>query len=392
MLRFDVMPVRLSALIAACTLLATVTAQAQIPDPPQGAPRSTVGTVRNARTVTGGRVTVLQPGRIASNQIQSSWSRSAKTVRLAQEGERGPATVPPIRPGQGQVRKSAVTQSPSRLRNLPQVPGLSDPQPNPDIDREYARFIQRTVDPQKNLDLIVDRPRILVFSETPTRLYIAQDSIASYEVISDTEIAIVGVSEGRTVLTIWVPDADAASGERVLSYLVRVAEDPEYKQKLETVYAALEDEINRNFPDSMVQLALIGDQLIVRGQAKDVIEASQIIRICEEHAPPSRAERDEKRVSSISQTILSPFGTATRTNDFGEAGLSIDSLSDAGLQGESNVINMLKIPGEQQVMLRIIVAEVRCARLVRISTSVVIQLSSCRISRLQVRLLESRAC
>lgn len=353
---------RLSLAAGLGVLLATGAAYAQVPLPasPDSPAPSDGRTARDSRTSTGGRLTVLRPERIAHNTNDFGQFRADQPVRLAQQPLRRPATVPSIGSGPGQVLPSspAVTREPSRLRNLPGVPGLSDPEPNPEIDREFSQFIQRTVDPQKTLDLIVDRPRILVFKETPTRLYIAQDSIASYEVISDTEIAIVGVGEGRTVLTIWVPDDKATNGERVLSYLVRVAEDPEYKQKLESVYAALEEEINRNFPDSMVKLALIGDQLIVRGQAKDVIEASQIIRICEEHAPPSRDEQDDNRVSSISQTVFSPFGTSTRTDDFGEAGLSIDNLAESGLQGDSNVINMLKIPGEQQVMLRIIVAEV----------------------------------
>ena len=369
---------RLTPVVVLCALLATRTTQAQVPLPPssENIPPSNSRATGDFRTATGGRMTVLQPHRIAQRTDEFGQFRSEMAVRLAQQSPRGPATVPSIRSGQGSPASPPTTREPSRLRNLPGVPGLSDPEPNSEIDREYSQFINRTVDPQKTLDMIVDRPRILVFKETPTRLYIAQDSIASYEVISDTEIAIVGVSEGRTVLTIWVADDKALNGERVLSYLVRVAEDPEYKQKLESVYAALEEEINKNFPDSMVKLALIGDQLIVRGQAKDVVEASQIIRICEEHAPPSRDDQDENRVSSISRSVFSPFGTTTRTDDFGETGISIDNLAEAGIEGDSNVINMLKIPGEQQVMLRIIVAEVNRSAIRQIGTNLAINSGS----------------
>lgn len=369
---------RLTPVVVLCALLATRTTQAQVPLPPssESITQASSGATGDFRTATGGRMTVLQPQRVAQRADEFGQFRSDQAVRFAQQSPSRPATVPSIRSGQGLPALQATTREPSRLRSLPGVPGLSDPEPNPEIDREYSQFIQRTVDPQKTLDMIVDRPRILVFKETPTRLYIAQDSIASYEVISDTEIAIVGVSEGRTVLTIWVADDKAPNGERVLSYLVRVAEDPEYKQKLESVYAALEEEINKNFPDSMVKLALIGDQLIVRGQAKDVVEASQIIRICEEHAPPSRDDQNDDRVSSITQTVFSPFGSSTRSNDFGEAGLSIDNLAETGVQGDSNVINMLKIPGEQQVMLRIIVAEVNRSAIRQIGTNLAINSGS----------------
>ena len=236
------------------------------------------------RTASGGRMTDLS--RRASlpdhgSRLADSWS-TAGPPRLAQVPPVRPDTVPSIRNSVAPEPIGTVppARQPSRLRSLPGVPGLSDPEPNPDVDRHFAQFIERTIDPEKTLDLIVDRPRILVFKEMPSRIYIAQDSIASYEIISDTEIAIVGVGEGRTVLSLWVPDPTAPNGERVLSYLVRVAEDLEYKDRLEAVYVALEKEINRNFPDSFVKLALIGDQLIVRGEAKDVVEAAQIIRIC----------------------------------------------------------------------------------------------------------------
>ena len=139
------------------------------------------------------------------------------------------------------------------------------------MEREYSRFVQRTIDPELTLDLIVGRPRILEFKEAPARIYLAQDSIATYDIISDTEIAVVGVSPGRTVLTIWVPDPDKPAEQRVLSYLLRVSQDAGYKVRLETIYKELEKEINRDFPDSLVKLSLIGDQVVVRGQAKDCL-------------------------------------------------------------------------------------------------------------------------
>ena len=48
-----------------------------------------------------------------------------------------------------------------------------------------------------------------------------------------------------------------------------------YQQALK----ALEREIKEAFPDSAVQLSLVGDQVVVRGESKDVIEAAQILRI-----------------------------------------------------------------------------------------------------------------
>ena len=169
-----------------------------------------------------------------------------------------------------------------------------DPPLRAEVQKEYSRFVQRTIDPELSLELLVGRPRILEFKEIPTRIYLAQDSIASYDIISDKTIAVVGVAPGRTVLTIWVNDPDNPGKQQVLSYLLRVTQDVGYKVRLESVYQALEKEINSNFPDSLVKLSLIGDQLVVRGQAKDVLEATQIIRIASEHAPPSRDKKQSQ--------------------------------------------------------------------------------------------------
>jgi pilus assembly protein CpaC len=374
---------RIRWLLAAVGVAAFVAneAPAQVP-PPRADPSPEIGfrefRVEDAtgiRTSTGGRMTDLSRQTQSGRRSLDASASATDRIRVAQVPQARPAEIPPIRAGvtAESIGPGNAPREPSRLRNLAGVPGLSDPEPNPEVDRQYGEFIERTIDPQKTLDLIVDRPRILVFKEMPSRLYIAQETIASYEIISDTEIAIVGVGEGRTVLTIWVPDPVDPSKNKVLSYLVRVAEDPEYKERLEGIYAALEKEINRNFPDSFVKLALIGDQLVVRGQAKDVVEAAQIIRICEEHAPPSRKDQDDTKVSSITQTVFSPFANSTQTGDFGEDGLSIERLAEAGLEGESNVINMLKIPGEQQVMLRIIVAEVNRSAVRQLGANLAVQ-------------------
>ncbi len=321
------------------------------------------------------------PGR--SPRVQLVQPQLNPTVRFAQgEGQRrATATLPPstgpheISP-RVQIPGAGADGAPDQ-RRLPLLPGmpkeLADPPQRPDVAREYSRFVERTIDPELPLDLFVGRPRILEFKETPTRIYLAQDSIASYDVISDTEIAIVGVAPGRTVLTIWVNDPDRPGEQRVLSYLLRVTQDAGYKIRLEAVFQALEEEINRDFPDSFVKLSLIGDQVVVRGQAKDVIEAAQILRIVGEHAPPSRRDnRDSEPAEfSFSQTNYSPEGVL-QTNE--QLGLTLDRLAAvAGLEGETNVINMLTIPGEQQVMLRVTVAEVNRSALRSIGTSMRIE-------------------
>jgi pilus assembly protein CpaC len=226
--------------------------------------------------------------------------------------------------------------------------GLSDPQHNRQVEREYGRFIDRTIDPEVPLDLILGRPRILVFKQTPTRIYIPDESIARYEIITETEIAVIGIALGRTVLTIWVPDPDRPGQQRVLSYLLQVSEDAEFRIRQEAIYAALEREINENFCNSWVKLSLVGDKLVLRGEAKDVFEAAQILQVVNANAPRDRT------VETIPVRDLNVFSGVTDLSQ-----LPPGTLEDFLRSGSNpNVVNLLHIPGEQQVLLRVTVAEV----------------------------------
>ncbi len=118
----------------------------------------------------------------------------------------------------------------------------------------------------------------------------------------------------------------------------------------------LAEEINRTFPDSHVQLSTIGEQIVVRGEAKDVLEAKQILRVVSENAPPPNRERAETSPKvNIRRNTWLPDGS--------ELGLDFDDVTAKTLDQttsrlSSNVVNLLRIPGEQQVMLRVTVAEV----------------------------------
>ena len=263
--------------------------------------------------------------------------------------------VPPAPPAPGPFDPEAFRPPP-----LGVPPELRTPRPDPQTLDLFGRFVDRTIDPQNTLDIVVGRPRVLVFHEAPRRVYIPQEEVAAYQVVTDRELAIVGVAPGSTVLNLWFADPDDPLREIVLSYLVRVVPDPEFAERLEQVYGVLEEQINETFPDSLVRLALVGDQVVVRGQAKDVVEAAQILRIVAEHAPPGRRTRADLREVPVGFFV-----------DAGEAEAAATAIREL-LQGTPNLVNLLKIPGEQQVMLMVTVAEVNrtAARSVGIDFSI----------------------
>ncbi|PQO38048.1 type II and III secretion system protein family protein [Blastopirellula marina] len=269
------------------------------------------------------------------------------TLRIAQAPVR-PAEVP-----RTQLTPELPLQAPGvdrleRLDSLP--PGLQAPLPTEETQQTYGQFLQGTIDPENTLTVIEGRPRILVFKETPIRIYLPDDRIATYQVISDREISLVGIRRGTTVLNIWVADPTQPNGQRILSYLVRVQPDAETAQQLSITYANLMNEINQAFPDSFVDLQFVGNQLIVRGQAKDALEAMQILRVIAANSPSTNA-RTEVRDGEV---VLRDDTVPTVTDQVIQQNIQAVNRQLRA----ANIVNLLQIPGDQQVMLKVTVAEV----------------------------------
>src|SRR5579883_312801 len=202
-----------------------------------------------------------------------------------------PAAAPPA------AQKPAPAPPPPQPGRLPEValPG-EPPKPSPAVEAKYGRVVQQVVDSDKTLDLAVHRTRLLVFKSPTVRVHLTDDTIADLETISATEVAVIGKKVGTTTLTIWVTDPDDLGkepGKRrqiVLSYFVRVLPDPETRRRADLTYDALATEVNKAFPDSAIRLQLVGDKLVVRGFARDVYDAYQILRVVRANSPQTPAD------------------------------------------------------------------------------------------------------
>ena len=133
------------------------------------------------------------------------------------------------------------------------------------------------------------------------------------------------------------------AGERKKEPPPKKPEGPDHK--------LLEGQINEAFPDSFVQLSKIGDQILVRGQAKDFIEANQILKLIASFVPEDDVA--EQGNSQTNQLINNPNGLQA---GFDSLAGTVNSFSTR--EQTSKVINLLSVPGSQQVMLRVTVAEV----------------------------------
>lgn len=250
----------------------------------------------------------------------------------------------------------APVDDPGRLKRLgPNMLGGTPVPTEKDLE-DYRQFIEGVIDPRNTLDLITGRARLILLKQPPTRTQIADPNIATIRVLEPRgdQMTIIGARVGTTVLNLWFPDPMNKDKEKVLSYLVRVFPDPEQKDRLEAIYKVLEGEINKSFPNSRVRLALVGDKLMVSGQAHDVYEATQILRILRANAPGQGGQQQPPQPPTASPGPTGQPFDPLRPGD-------TPGLESFQTAGGPSVINNLRVPGEQQIMLRVVVAEVNRA-------------------------------
>ena len=264
----------------------------------------------------------------------------------ARPGE--PPRLPEAIPGAPMAPRPAVP--PPEPRRLPElgVPLGSTPKASPQTQEEFRKYIDGIVDPADTLTLVIGQPRLLQLKQTPRKAQVGDEAIAEGGFITDRDYSVMGKEVGTTVLNFFFDDPNAPDRLKVISYLIRVLPDTKARERLERVYKALEEEINRTFCDCHICLTLVGDKLAVSGQAKDIAEATQILRIVRANAPQDQSNASRIPVDSLNVQV--------NAND-------IDPTVTPGLReflvaGGPNVINLIRIPGEHQVMLKVTVAEV----------------------------------
>lgn len=153
------------------------------------------------------------------------------------------------------------------------------------------------------------------------------------------EISLIGRSQGQTHITFWFDDAN----QPPVTYLVEVSPDAQAIAVQEEKYKLLENVINEMFPDSKVYLVLVADKLLVKGQARDSEEAAQIMTIIRAQAGNVRGGLGGGYGGGLTEGLATPVLSLAATGNNPGPGYT--------------VINMLRVPGVQQVALKVKIAE-----------------------------------
>lgn len=236
-----------------------------------------------------------------------------------------------------------------------QVVGAPPPQvwgpaatPSPEAQRKARELVGELIGTELPLDLDPRHSKILRTKKPVSRISVTNPEVLEVTQFSPTEFELIGVRTGQTNLTLWFADAGGQGVGEMLRYMVRVYPDQSAEERQTIEYGELERRINELFPNSSVQLIPVADKLIVRGEARDSREAGQIMAIL-------RGESGELKTAGGAnpQGEANPEGGGPPIRE----GPAATLLPGKPGRRPTSLINMLDIPGEMQVMLKVRVAE-----------------------------------
>jgi len=262
----------------------------------------------------------------------------AGVLPAMQQTPMSPLTVPQS-DGTGPLKNPLLSQAPRGLGRTPVT--------SPEAQKKLDQFVEKFLDPESTLDLITGQTRVLRLKSEPFRVQVADNTVVELGTTNPREVLLQGKKVGATVLNFWFGDKDDPNNQQTLTYLVRVFPDPEAKERLEKAYAALAKEINEYFQDCRVELKIVGDKLVVSGRVRDYVQGGQILQILRANMQAG---------GEVGTLPLIPPGDAN-----GNPATLPPTAESFAAAGGPNVINLLEVAGEQQVLLRVLVAEVNRA-------------------------------
>jgi pilus assembly protein CpaC len=246
---------------------------------------------------------------------------------------------------------AAVTTRPALAQATSRVGKLREPFVAPDLGERYSpkldKVLTRRISPESEKRIIERRTEILEFRSNVYRVAVADDNVADYIQYDPKTIGLIGRERGETTFTVWLEDE-----EQPVHMIIKVIQDPETVNIQRRDYSLLEQHIAEFFPNSHVRLIPVADKLVVWGQAASAEEAATIISILTSGGGGNQGQNQDD-VDNRNNTNVGAGGRGSLA-----AGAAAPVFPGATEQLPAlTVINMLRVPGEHQVMLKVKVAE-----------------------------------
>ncbi|MFN9719733.1 MAG: pilus assembly protein N-terminal domain-containing protein, partial [Planctomycetota bacterium] len=239
---------------------------------------------------------------------------------------------------------------PGRMQTLQ----LEDSSVSGQVDANLSPNVEKLLKPQYHLEIERRHSQLVVTSKRVRRIAVTDSTVANYVQYSESEISVVGLELGKTDLTLWF------EGETMPSiYEVSVIRDASLEEQRTIDFGKLERRLKTLFPNSTVALIPVGAQVLVRGQAYDGEEAQNILQIVRAEVLRSMGRFNDLDDSGAMNAIAAS-GALGGLNGSGGAG----GGGNNGLNGFRDiVINELVIPGEYNIKMRVLVAELNRSEL-----------------------------
>lgn len=234
------------------------------------------------------------------------------------------------------------------------------------IQHKVDAYVADIIGPEVRMNLRSGKGELIRLKSNVARVAITDPSVVEIIQYRPDEFELVGRAVGETTLTLWFPGQNDKGQQPFIRYLIKVlpTEDAENIPGVE--YGKLQRRLNEMFPNSHIQLIAVLDKLIVRGQARDAREASQIMQVL-------RGQMTDQFGNTLGPGMTGWGGGIPGAGPvswagyggFGNGGYNGVAYGTNGLaRGRSasdmpatQVISMLDVPGEQQIMLKVRVAE-----------------------------------
>jgi pilus assembly protein CpaC len=243
---------------------------------------------------------------------------------------------------------------------LDPLPGRG-PRPLPEV----TSFVDKLTSNDATFDVILGQSRILPLKvdlkDRPTSVAVGDPTVIDFNIINTRQIRIVGQRLGVT-------DFSIVSGDQVYSFEVRVVADLD----------PLRLQLRAAFPDAQLQVAAIRDHIVVEGQARDTPQVARIMETIKAYldsiyvtelrkirqtqmlggvipqgaaAPPQQINPPPMPTPGTPERAPVPVPVFPVTPELGAPA----TIEATVLRPQ--IVNLIKVPGPQQVLLKVRIAE-----------------------------------
>ncbi len=266
----------------------------------------------------------------------------------------------------GTIPAAAQSLPPQRIaQQLPAEVEETEELPDASEIPEQVKSMPRI---NAELEVVHRRSQVIVFKGRVARVHVTDPSVADYVLYSPSEMGVIGTSVGTTTILVWFEDEPEADP---LIYLVTVIRDPGLEEAARIDYGKLEKKLAILFPNSKVYLIPMSTKIIVKGQARDSEEAAWILQIIRGEVITQLGALGGPQFGAgyfggYGAGAVGVGGGYGYGNGFGVAGNGRTNALD---WTSSLIINMLTIPGDFQINLRVRIVELNRSQLRRLGVS-----------------------